>query len=214
MLFGGERGTCPHCATVVRFVQQGSMNAQRTEGGEFVGQVQISVCPSCQGMVIFATDSLEWKSWRRYPLTQSVKVPGLPPRVEEAFREAQISLAAGAPHAAATMLRRTVASAATHLNVPDRDEAGHFLGLLRRIEGLKERLLPATYEAAQFTKLLGDGGAHEEAEDEFMAELGPIDAESVGPAVEVVGYILANLYEIPGKVAALRQQTGAGGDQP
>jgi hypothetical protein len=203
MKFRGQSGICPHCAKFVHFSERGKMNLQTVDTNEIVGQLQASLCPSCQGILIFVTKD-EWNSWERFPPPQPISISGTPPRVNEAFREAQLSLAAGAPHAAATMLRRTVASAASDLKVPEKDEKGHFIGLMTRIEGLRDKLLPATYEAAQLTKLLGDGGAHEEAEDLVIEKLGPIDVSSVGRAVEVVGYILSNLYDIPSKVAALR----------
>jgi len=206
MLFGGESGDCPHCSKGVRFVQQGSLKAVHPDTGASVGQTMTAVCPNCTGIVVFVTADNEWTTWVRHPAPKPVIISGTPDRVAEAYSEAQLALGVGAPHAAATMLRRAIASAATHFGVPDANETGGFIGLGKRIDGLKERLLPVTLGAAHETKLLGDGGAHEENEDKQLAdELGPIDAETVARAVVVVGLILSNLFEIPTKVASVRQ---------
>jgi len=125
-------------------------------------------------------------------------VPGVPPAVMQAFREAVLSLDAGAPRAAACMLRRTVASACTDKGVPD-EENGRWLALNARIERIRGDLIPATYGAALATKILGDAGAHEEAED----RLGPINDITVRAAETVVRQILANLYELPEQVKGL-----------
>ena len=123
----------------------------------------------------------------------------MPPNVMGAYREAILSLEAGAPRAAACMLRRAIASACTERRVPA-EEGGRWLGLQARIDRLKGDLLPATYAAASATKLLGDAGAHEEAEE----RLGPINAETVRVAAEVVRQFLANLYELPEQIKQLR----------
>jgi hypothetical protein len=102
------------------------------------------------------------------------------------------------------MLRRAMASAATHFKVPDKTNDGKFIGLGSRIAQLRDRLLPATYAAAQNTKILGDGGAHEEAEDSLPEGLGPIDAQTMGLAIEIGHHILANLFDIPAQVDEMK----------
>ena len=191
-----DKGTCPYCGVFVRF-QNRLVSGVATEEGKQVGGVLAYLCPNCEGIVVVITRAD--KSWRRYPPPQPMSIPGAPDKVAAAFSEAQIALEAGAPRAAATMLRRSIASAATNLGVADRDADGRFIGLNKRIDGLKTRLLPVTYEAARATKLLGDAGAHEEAED----ELGPLDDAPVRRAISVVSYVLSNLYEIPEKVKEL-----------
>jgi hypothetical protein len=99
------------------------------------------------------------------------------------------------------MLRRTVASACSEQGVPDAEEGGRFIPLQSRIDQLQGKLIPATYQAARTAKLLGDAGAHEEAEDRF----GPVDVKLAAETLLVVRQLLANLYELPGQVEALRQ---------
>jgi hypothetical protein len=120
-----------------------------------------------------------------------------------AYREAVIALQAGAPRAAACMTRRCVASAASDQGVPD-EEGGNWLPLQARIDRLKDKLLPATYAAARAARLLGDAGAHEEAEE----RLGEINNDTVGKTIAVVRQFLGNLYELPEQIKEL------GIDQP
>src|SRR4051794_1046937 len=106
MLFGGETGDCPHCGNGVQFVQQQGFQARNSVTSEPLGTVTTSVCPSCQGIVVFVVRGVE--DWDRFPLARPRTIVNTPPKVGEAFTEAQLALAAGAPHAAATMLRRAV----------------------------------------------------------------------------------------------------------
>ena len=78
--------------------------------------------------------------------------------------------------------------------------------LVERIDQLKDRLLPATHQAAIAAKVLGDAGAHEEAEE----RLGAVDSEEVRQTAALVRQFLANLYELPSQVASL----GVGGEEP
>lgn len=202
-VFGGEVGTCPHCGVLVTFQQQNGANIKNAMGSP-IATVLSATCPACNEIVVFLIRA-DGTGWVSYPPKRPRTVSGTSGRVAEAFREAQLSLAADAPHAAAVMLRRVLASAATDFNVPDRTEDGRFIGLGSRLAQLQSLLLPAAFDAALTTKLLGDGGAHEEAEDEILESLGPIDRATVTRAVEVVQIVLQNLYDIPQKVAALKQ---------
>ena len=76
---------------------------------------------------------------------------------------------------------------------------GRRLPLQERIDGLKDKLLPSTYSAARAARLLGDAGAHEEAED----RLGDIDQETVMSTIAVVRQFLTNLYELPEEIKKL-----------
>jgi len=182
---------CPYCGVFVQFVGMGSISLQTHASLQALGLQ----CPSCQegNVVIMRGDA-----WRRYPARQPRDIPGVPENVMQAFREAVLALEAGAPRAAACMIRRTVASAASDLEVPD-EEGGRRLPLQSRIDRLKDRLLPATYAAARGARLLGDAGAHEEAEE----RLGPIDADTVRRTIAIVRQFLGNLYELPKQVEEL-----------
>jgi hypothetical protein len=195
-------GRCPFCTYFVRFIQSFThgMNSERS-GTEMV-RVTGMVCPRCDKPLVVVTSSANANDWSRYPGVQPIDVPNTPDRVREAFREAQISLSAGAPHAAATMLRRTVASTATYFGIADRDDKGRFIGLFERIDGLKEKLLPSTYEAARHMKILGDAGAHEEAETDFWGE---ITTEDVNAAAAIIRHFLANLFEMPEEIRKVVQ---------
>lgn len=180
-----ERAECPHCGVFVQFIMTGSneINADREI---YVTGLR---CPNCgEGIAVLSKAGF----WRRYPTRQPRDIPGVPDSVMQAFREAQVALEAGAPRAAACMVRRTVASTATERGVPDQ-EKGKWLTLQERIDRLKDLLLPATYQAARSARLLGDAGAHEEAED----RLGPIDAETVRQTIAVIRQFLNNIYELP-----------------
>ncbi|MFQ5859901.1 MAG: DUF4145 domain-containing protein [Anaerolineae bacterium] len=139
-------------------------------------------------------------SLRRFPTRQPKDILGVPHNVMQAFREAVLSLEAGAPRAAACMIRRTVATACTEQDVPDEEKAKR-LALQDRIDRLKDKLLPATYAAAKAAKILGDAGAHLEAE-ERLSEM-DVDSETMRDTIAVVRQFLANLYELPEQVEQL-----------
>lgn len=185
------QGVCPYCGVYVEFRQLGSVTLERQ------GTAYALRCPNtrCKRCLVALEDG---GGWRRYPPAQPKDIPGVPPNVMDAYREAVIALEAGAPHAAACMVRRTVASAATEQGIPD-EEGGQRLGLQTRIDGLKDKLLPATYGAAKAARVLGDAGAHEEAEE----RLGDVDAETVRKTISVVRQFLANLYELPKEIEEL-----------
>jgi hypothetical protein len=198
MYFGGESGNCPYCGTFVTFQQQHGANVKDSRGSKSVASVTSALCPHCEQAVVFLIKLEPTLTWQRFPLVNPPPILGVPTNVLLAFREACISAEARAPHAAAVMLRRTVASACTDREIPYEMD-GRFIQLNKRIARLKANLLPVTYNAALSTKLLGDAGAHEEAEE----RLGPIDDEIILKAIVVVRQILANLYELPAQLKEL-----------
>jgi ribosomal protein S27AE len=185
-----ERAECPHCGVFVQFQMTGSHQIN-ADSEIYVAGFR---CPNCgEGTVVLSKAGF----WRRYPTRQPKEIPGVPDDVMQAFREAILSLEAGAPRAAACMLRRTVASACTEQRVPDQ-EKGKRLPMQVRIDRLKNKLLPATYAAAKAAKVLGDAGAHLEAEDRLDEEIDvDLDTETVRRTAAVVRQFLANLYELP-----------------
>jgi uncharacterized protein DUF4145 len=188
-------GRCPYCGAYVRFEL---LDAR----GNPLTNIRVYNCPNCQKYSVALQPALE-APWSQFPLREIDTIAYVPPQVMGAYREAWRSLEAGAPRAAATMLRRTVASACSEQGIPDSID-GHFVPLSHRIDQLQPNLIPATYHAARNTKLLGDAGAHEEAED----NLGPITTETVALAMTVVRQILANLYELPGQVSGMNAMGG------
>jgi DNA-directed RNA polymerase subunit RPC12/RpoP len=186
-----DKAECPYCGVYVEFVHRGNLEISQDGSTVALGYR----CPSCgEGVVVFSRGG----DWRRYPIREPRDIAGVPEDVMIAFREAHLALEAGAPRAAACMIRRCVASVCTEQEIPD-EQDGKRLGLQRRIDGLKDRLLPATYRAAMAARLLGDAGAHEEAED----RLGPVDSDTARRTIDVVRHMLANLYELPIQVEGL-----------
>jgi hypothetical protein len=191
-----NRGRCPYCGVFVKFIQHEGYGIKR-DNGELLATVVSSTCPNCGDVVVFLVRAD--RGWKRYPPPQPLVLPNVPARVAEAFRQAQLSLEAGAPLAGAVMVRRVVASACTDQAIPD-EVGGKFVPLPKRIKQLRDKLLPVTYDAALHARLLGDAGAHEEAEDRF----GEVDEQSVREAIEIVRLILDNLYEVPARVKEIK----------
>lgn len=185
-------GECPFCGVHVEFPIR-----QTTNCGDGTVVYALS-CPNSACGRGVAVLQERGGAWTRFPPRQPKDIPGVPPKVMTAFREAVISLEAGAPRAAACMLRRTVASAASDRGVPD-EEAGKRLGMQAKIDRLREHLLPATYSAAKAARILGDAAAHEEAEE----RLGDVDPELARRTLAVVRQFLNNLYELPQEIRDL-----------
>ncbi len=185
-----DNGECPYCGVFVQFVATGTITV--VPDGSATATGYLCPRPLCKkGHIVMN----EQGQWRRFPLRSPADIPGVPKSVMQVYREAVLSLGAGAPRAAACMIRRTVASTLTDQEIPDAED-GRRLSLQERIDRIKDRLLPATYSAARAARLLGDAGAHEEAED----RLGEIDEETVRRTIRVVRQFLGNLYELPHEV--------------
>ncbi len=193
--FERDNTECPRCGAFVG-IQHVKGEAVKNYRDEPVATVLTALCPRCQDVVIYIIR--EDKSWERYPYAQPRLPFALPEAVAEAYREAQLATSVGALRAAVCMLRRTVASACSDQGIPD-SENGQFVALNRRVEKLKDRLVPVALNAALKVKILGDAGAHEEAED----RLGPINEDTVREALAVVETFLSNLYQIPEQVRRL-----------
>ena len=192
-----NQAECPYCGLFHQFNEVGTLKLGTSQGEVRVFAFQcLNKSAACDRINILVNDV---GRVTRYPPTQPREIPGTPPLVIGAYAEAVISLEAGAPRAAATMIRRTVASACTDQGVSEEDAKGRWIPLLDRIDQLKDRLLPATHEAARAAKILGDAGAHEEAEE----RLGAVDPETVRRTIEVVRIFLSNLYELPEQVKSI-----------
>jgi len=188
---------CPHCGDFVNFQQRSSFRVENNRGQE-AAQVRHDLCPSCEQVSVVLIEP-DHETWKRFPLALLKQIPWVPPNIMSAYQEAQLALEAGAPRAAACMLRRVVASVCSEQGIPDAFEDGRYVPLPARIDQLKAKLIPATYAAAKKVKLFGDAGAHEEAE----LRLGEVDPDDVRNAIKVVRQFLANIYELPGEVSQL-----------
>ena len=192
-----NQAECPYCGLFHQFNEVGGMKAARAGGDVRITAFQcLNQSDDCDRIHTVVNDEVQIT---RYPPTQPREIPGAPSLVMGAYAEAIVALEAGAPRAAATMIRRTVASAASDHDIPEEDENGRWIPLMDRIDQLKDRLLPATHEAAKAAKLLGDAGAHEEAEE----RLGEVDEDTVRRTIAVVRIFLSNLYELPEQVKGI-----------
>lgn len=192
-----NQAECPYCGLFHQFNNAGSMTVGTANGNVDIIAFQcLNHEEPCDRVNFVVKDA---GRITRYPPTQPREIPGAPSLVMSAYAEAVVSLEAGAPRAAATMIRRTVASACSDQEVPEENDDGRWIPLLDRIDQLKDKLLPATHEAAKAAKLLGDAGAHEEAEE----RLGEVEPETVRRTIEVVRVFLSNLYELPKQVEAI-----------
>lgn len=192
-----NQAECPYCGLFHQFNKASNITVGTAAGNVDTFAFQcLNMKGECDRVHIVVNDA---GRITRYPPAQPHKIPGAPPLVMGAYAEAVVVLEAGAPRAAATMIRRTVASAASNQGVPEEDEKGRWIPLLDRIDQLKDKLLPATHEAAKAAKLLGDAGAHEEAEE----RLGAVDEDTVRGTIAVVRIFLSNLYELPAQVKAI-----------
>ena len=126
-----SHGECPYCGVVVEFTARGNCSH---ESSNIKMVVALYECPNAKGACrrthVVITNAGEWV---RYPLPGVGDIEGVPELVMGAFREALLALHAGAPRAAATMIRRTVASAASDQGMPRRRTGGGCLWLKESI---------------------------------------------------------------------------------
>lgn len=134
---------------------------------------------------------------RRFPEEFEGKhINHLPESISRYFRNAQIVLSAGVPSAAAVELRRTLEASAAHFGAT----GGALVKQIQKLidDGLVTRQFG---EAMTHVRKIGNVGAH--ATDE---ELSVRDIELASRFTE---QLLRNLFEVPGELLGLREETAA-----
>jgi hypothetical protein len=159
------------------------------------------LCPRCAGATLIETNgpgSAQKNIHRVYPEDRhaALEVEHLPPKVANHYRKARRALDAGLPDSVAVELRRTLEAAADDVGV----KAEH-APLASAIEKMMEEGLVAKPfgEVLNHVRVVGNAGAH--ASDTEVTD------EEARRALRFTTQVLRNLFEIPGELRAITEET-------
>lgn len=208
-------GDCGYChIREVQFSVMWSASALRSVNGQPRSWATLG-CPRCGGVTL-----LEFTASSPQPVQPGQPVPGfahisdlrrrpadkaneqaiahVPDSISEYFHNSQVVLAAGVPSAAAVELRRTLEAAAAHF-----DAKGGTL--VKQIEFLISRGLVTTQfgEALTHIRKIGNVGAHHTDEK--------LSSDDIALAARFTELLLRNLFEVPGELARLQDESNEQG---
>lgn len=135
---------------------------------------------------------IRWRGIHWWPLPTPELSDDVPTEIVDAFAEAERSLAAGCPRAAAVMARRTLEAITSHIGKSNGS-------LYKQLEELKDEgdIHPTLHEWATEIRLIGNVGAH----------FDPIDTVSEHEAEQLILFIrelLKYVFEFPSRLDGLR----------
>lgn len=204
-------GDCGHCGTRnLQFKILWSVYLLRSVNNAQRSWATVG-CPRCAGVTL-----LEFKATASDHTSPGTQVPGnatvsniarrpvsaegehaiahVPDEILEYFRNSRIVLTAGVPSAAAVELRRTLEAAAAHFDVKNG-------ALVKQIQELISKGLVTKQfgEALTHVRKIGNVGAHHNDEK--------LSTDDVELAARFTELLLRNLFEVPGELANLQDDT-------
>ena len=191
---------CPHCG--VREAQMnlvGNANTEVKRAGKPGTYWSILSCPRCGGVVAIEHFGPNHQGQLRVipePGEGSIEFRHLPDGIAQTYSDAVRVLHAGVPSAAAVLLRRTLEGAAAHSGITERT-------LVKSIEKMIEQGLvtPSFAKVLHHVRLVGNQGAHYTDE--------PLSENQVQQALRFTSALLRNVFEVPGDLAELEQDSEA-----
>ncbi|WP_081591937.1 DUF4145 domain-containing protein [Aeromicrobium massiliense] len=188
---------CPHCGTRNTQMAPLAVNTPAQRASSTPLYWSFVACPRCGGAVALRHGGVNDPTlYRTIPedSRDALQVRHVPEKIARFYLDAVRVLEAGVPDAAAVQLRRTLEGAAAHFEIRERV-------LVRSIETMIEQgLVTRSFGAVlHHVRAVGNQGAH--FTDTELTE------EEVRQALRFTTALLRNVFEVPGELAALEQDS-------